>query len=134
MDLMVETAPGSRLATWRLDKWPVSGEIPAQRIADHRNLYLDYDGPLVDNRGYVLQVESGECDLTIEKVKRPAKPKIWRLTLHNPTGLRQLTLVRARTRWTATTLDPPPTDDAEKSKKVPWNSRIPRHPGKEDRN
>jgi hypothetical protein len=62
-DLMFETAPGSPLATWRGEMWPITTAAPLTRLADHRNAYLSYEGPLSENRGSVRQVESGEFRL-----------------------------------------------------------------------
>jgi hypothetical protein len=58
-DLMFETDPGSRLATWRSPQWPITGRTMTTRIADHRREYLEYEGPLSDNRGHVHRVEAG---------------------------------------------------------------------------
>ncbi len=58
-DLMLESGP--TLATWALEAFPNDGEtpIPARKLADHRPLYLDYEGPLSENRGTVRQVDAG---------------------------------------------------------------------------
>lgn len=59
-DLMLED--GAALLTWRLESLPVAGGEPivAERLGDHRVAYLDYEGPLGDNRGDVLRVDAGE--------------------------------------------------------------------------
>ena len=62
-DLMFETAPGSQLATWRSDVWPITRPTPVERLPDHRAAYLDYEGPVSNNRGRVSRVESGLCRL-----------------------------------------------------------------------
>ena len=62
-DLMVETGPGSTLASWRLNKWPVEQTMDAERLADHRREYLDYEGPVSGNRGVVRRVEAGKCEI-----------------------------------------------------------------------
>ncbi len=71
-DLMFEA--GSTLRTWRLSRPfaadPGSAEhdlhgsaevarIPAEELPDHRIEYLDYEGPVSNNRGSVKRVESG---------------------------------------------------------------------------
>lgn len=59
-DLMFES--GSALRTWSLGECPAAGvplTIPAERLADHRLAYLDYEGPVTDNRGQVSQVAAG---------------------------------------------------------------------------
>jgi hypothetical protein len=39
-DLMFETLPGSDLATWRSQAWPIEEPTPLTRLKDHRRLYL----------------------------------------------------------------------------------------------
>lgn len=57
-DLMIRD--GSRLLTWRLVQMPTRGAtVSAERIADHRLLYLDYEGPLSGNRGEVKRIDRG---------------------------------------------------------------------------
>lgn len=58
-DLLLETAAGCW--TWRLSESPLTAQvISAERIADHRPLYLDYEGPVSGNRGVVSQVDVGK--------------------------------------------------------------------------
>ena len=46
--------------TWRLLSEPAPDRcIPAERIADHRLLYLDYEGPVSGNRGTVTRWDAG---------------------------------------------------------------------------
>src|SRR5580765_1966878 len=52
-DLMFETDPGSPLATWRSPTWPITDPTLLERLADHRRDYLEYQGPLTNNRGEV---------------------------------------------------------------------------------
>jgi hypothetical protein len=59
-DLMVEH--GDVLLTWSLLREPVGQPalpLHARRINDHRKHYLDYEGPISDNRGWVRRVDSG---------------------------------------------------------------------------
>jgi len=42
---------------------PVSPTVPATRLADHRLDYLDYEGPLSDDRGSVRRVDYGTYNL-----------------------------------------------------------------------
>ena len=58
-DLMFETAEGSALATWRSPSWPPTGEQQVEKLPDHRRDYLDYEGPVSNDRGRVARVESG---------------------------------------------------------------------------
>lgn len=57
-DFLVE---GPELATtWRLMREPCVGEpILAEPIADHRLMYLDYEGPVSGDRGHVERVLAG---------------------------------------------------------------------------
>jgi len=64
-DLLIETSPGSLLATWRCPIWPITEPTPLTRLNDHRRLYLDFEGPLTGNRGTVRRVETGLCKLHI---------------------------------------------------------------------
>lgn len=57
-DLLLEVDGAA--ATWRLLARPEPGRpIPAERLPDHRLLYLDYEGPVSGNRGQVKRVHSG---------------------------------------------------------------------------
>lgn len=61
-DLMLDTNPDELLATWsfapqKLPLGPVS--IPAERLPDHRRIYLDYEGPIGGGRGTVRRIDSG---------------------------------------------------------------------------
>ena len=50
----------SACKTWRLLKSPeFSGPIPAEAIADHGLMYLDYEGPVSGQRGSVTRWDSG---------------------------------------------------------------------------
>ena len=59
-DLMfVEAEPAAKLATWRCPVWPVLGLTPVERLDDHRPDYLDYEGPVSNDRGRVDRVAGG---------------------------------------------------------------------------
>jgi len=48
------------LLAWALSKTPlVGGPNQAKRLADHRLIYLDYEGEISGNRGVVTQWDSG---------------------------------------------------------------------------
>lgn len=56
------------LATWQLSHNPAtrlvsnnSQPVAARRIADHRRVYLDYEGAISGNRGRVTRVDRGTC-------------------------------------------------------------------------
>ena len=67
-DLMLDI--GSVLATWQVtgellhigpSGWQVGpvDRLPSQRIADHRKLYLEYEGPISGGRGTVIRHDQG---------------------------------------------------------------------------
>ena len=58
-DLMFETEPGSALATYRLPTWPITGPTHIEKLTEHRRDYLDYQGPVSNNRGQVRRLASG---------------------------------------------------------------------------
>jgi hypothetical protein len=60
-DLFLEA--GEHLRTWRLLKRPLPHLlIPAESIAPHRLLYLDYEGPVSGGRGIVHRLDGGTFD------------------------------------------------------------------------
>lgn len=57
-DLMIEW--GDHLKTWRLFSPPNPGEsVRAEPLAQHRLMYLDYEGPVSGGRGTVTQWDAG---------------------------------------------------------------------------
>ncbi|MCX7679126.1 MAG: hypothetical protein N2316_07885 [Spirochaetes bacterium] len=69
-DFMIEI--GDALMTWRISatsiKKLIQGKkVRAARIADHRKMYLSYEGPISCNRGMVNIFDSGECQLISQK-------------------------------------------------------------------
>ncbi len=58
-DLMIETAPGSDLATWRVPHWPPGATDKFTVLPIHRKHYLEYEGPISGNRGSVHRIASG---------------------------------------------------------------------------
>lgn len=70
-DLMIEE--GNALATWRLPTALAQiGDMPtpAERIAQHRRVYLDYEGPVSGDRGSVSIHERGVCRLLVGREDR----------------------------------------------------------------
>ena len=67
-DLMLES--DGILRTWRLDSDPlIVGRIAATPLPDHRLLYLDYEGPVSNQRGHVLRWDRGEYEIVREDDK-----------------------------------------------------------------
>jgi len=58
-DLMLEKE--EVLLTWALDRLPTAGSsVEAERLPDHRLMYLDYEGPVSGDRGNVRRVDAGD--------------------------------------------------------------------------
>ncbi|RLS54554.1 MAG: hypothetical protein DWH91_11470 [Planctomycetota bacterium] len=73
-DLLLES--GEVAATWRLREEPGPGKtVPAERIADHRQLYLDYEGPVSGDRGTVTRWDAGTYHLQEQGIH------VWRVIL-----------------------------------------------------
>jgi hypothetical protein len=64
-DLMFETLPGSQLATWQSDSWPIERRTSLTRLRDHRRAYLDFQGEIPGHRGQVHQITRGTCEVEI---------------------------------------------------------------------
>jgi hypothetical protein len=73
-DFMLEHA--GVLKTWRLPVFPpVQGQkIQAQAIADHRLLYLNYEGPVSGNRGHVVRRDQGMYELLFDVASDQERP------------------------------------------------------------
>lgn len=56
-DLLLEA--GAVLRAWRLLGEPGAAPVPAEPNADHRTLYLDYEGPVSGGRGTVARWDAG---------------------------------------------------------------------------
>ena len=57
-DFMLES--GDFLRTWAIDEPIVPGGIfPARALGDHRKVYLEYEGEVGGNRGWVRRVDAG---------------------------------------------------------------------------
>lgn len=85
-DLMLEH--GGALWTWACERLPTAGEsVTAQRLADHRMDYLNYEGPVSGDRGVVTRVDSG----SYERVRTEAAPLQVRLAGAKLRGVLTLT-------------------------------------------
>ncbi len=61
-DFMIEGQDDLR--TWSLATLPREGASTfAEEIAGHRKMYLDYEGPLSDDRGSVSRVDQGSYEM-----------------------------------------------------------------------
>lgn len=77
-DLLVEVPDAERLITWRLSGNPLAqtGPIVTERIADHRRVYLEYEGPISGDRGEVRRLDRGAAEWSAHS------PELYRLKLH----------------------------------------------------
>jgi DNA polymerase Ligase (LigD) len=76
-DLLLED--GDVLLSWRLLAEPkASATIPVERIADHRKLYLDYEGPVSGDRGTVTRWDAGTFEWIEKEIA--ARLKGFRIT------------------------------------------------------
>jgi hypothetical protein len=81
-DLMIESEPGGPLETWRSDLWPIIAPTQLVHLPPHRRAYLDYEGPISNDRGQVHQVEAGGCTVEIGPEGRwTVTTQQWTLTL-----------------------------------------------------
>ncbi len=74
----------------RIDQLTVGQQLIARRIADHRPVYLGYEGPISDNRGSVSRLSRGTV-ISLEQ-----QPDIWHLEVswHSQTGVPQYQRLR----------------------------------------
>jgi hypothetical protein len=94
-DLMFETAPGSDLATWRVEHWPIESSQQATRLKDHRRAYLEFEGELTQRRGHVERVAAGTCTIEVGENAR------WRVTIRSGGSSQKLLLEQQdKEQWT----------------------------------
>ena len=73
-------------------------DVAAERLADHRPHYLDYEGPLSGDRGAVTRWDAGHYELESQS------PARWVVTLHGHQLTGQLVLqavAESPSQWTA---------------------------------
>ncbi|MFH0974253.1 MAG: DNA polymerase ligase N-terminal domain-containing protein [Spirochaetota bacterium] len=71
-DLMIEQSDADALLTWKIGLADMNlllsgSHVNAERLADHRKEYLDYEGPVSKGRGSVRIFDRGECTPLTEK-------------------------------------------------------------------
>ncbi len=72
-DVMFETSATGPLETWELLDEPHAGlTTQARRLLDHRREYLEYEGPVSRNRGWVTRWDEG----TYTRVKTGPKLRL----------------------------------------------------------
>lgn len=92
---------GDVLHTWALAELPNNAAssrlVAAERLADHRLAYLDYEGPVSGERGNVVRVDAGTFDVLAQSAD------CWRLAINGKLLNGRLTLERDESgerRWT----------------------------------
>ncbi len=95
-DFMLEA--GDTLKTWAMTQPPTAGvEIDCDELPNHRTAYLDYEGPISGERGFVAQWDRGtytvgrqnDAEWTVELAgERIAGCAVLRRTADNPTRWR----------------------------------------------
>ncbi|MER3415356.1 MAG: hypothetical protein C4297_03970 [Gemmataceae bacterium] len=67
-DFMLEIE--GRLQTWRVADLPTApgNLVPAQPLPDHRIVYLDYEGPISGDRGFVRRYDTGYYEVVSDYV------------------------------------------------------------------
>jgi hypothetical protein len=76
---MFETTEGSALTAWRSPSWPIDQPVSLTRLADHRREYLDYQGPLSGDRGFVKRIAGGLC-----RAECAADEPFWTIRFQDP--------------------------------------------------
>ena len=97
-DLMFECDPGSNLATWRSDAWPIFDPTPLKKLRNHRREFLSFEGALTGNRGQVTQIDAGAFEKSV------GADGVWHLSLQGEHGSTTLWLIPDEAneeRWTA---------------------------------
>jgi len=79
-DLMLSPPGAGWLWTWAIPVNPVRQELPlecgAERLSDHRRIYLDYQGLISDERGHVQQAAKGTCEI-LAWSEQQVKARLW---------------------------------------------------------
>ncbi len=110
---MLEVGPA--LQTWALRRVPIdwqsldlsqellaaSNSVEAERIADHRLAYLEYEGPVRGDRGHVRRLDAGEYRVGATATRysldgQTIRGEIEIAPLHGTSGACQLTYRSAR--------------------------------------
>lgn len=73
-DWLIDRPGAPRVPTFRCDASPASAEaFDADRLPDHRRIYLEYEGPISGDRGRVDRVASGRV---LEAALDDAAPRV----------------------------------------------------------
>lgn len=109
LDLLLEAGPALR--AWRLLGEPGAAPVPAEPNADHRLLYLDYEGPVSGGRGEVRLWDAGTFEWAEDGADRVV------VELRGGRLTARYALARTADGWTfgpfslASGMDAPPSQD-----------------------
>ena len=99
-DLMFETMSGSPLSSWRSATWPILNRTTITKIADHRRDYLDIEGQLSGDRGYVQRIVRGYFNPV------HISDGLWRITIRDLVATVELEFIRTTgDQWVAQPLE-----------------------------
>ncbi|GAB6167412.1 hypothetical protein JCM19992_34120 [Thermostilla marina] len=100
-DLLLETH--TRLWTFAVSEpprdWVKRERMPVERLPDHRRRYLEYEGPISDNRGAVSRCDAGDYVVLLRRDGRLRLAVETRL-LRGILELSASTTAEAPSRWT----------------------------------
>ena len=88
LDWMFEVADGGELWTFatpvidlNFAKLRTDHQIPMTRLPDHRRRYLDYEGPISNNRGSVTQIARGTHRVVTAALETDAERAVFRTSV-----------------------------------------------------
>jgi len=93
-DIMLED--DDALLTWSIKTIPGDGQsVAAQRLADHRSIYLEYEGAVSGHRGHVQRWDSG----TFETLRSSETEVVVRICGRHLSGVFNFQRIEATDRW-----------------------------------
>ncbi len=101
-DLMLSPPGAGQLWTWAIPVNPVHQPLPlkceAERLSDHRRVYLDYQGPISGSRGHVQQAAKGTSEVVVWSERQvEVRLRLDEATEHKDSFL--ISLTRQRSVW-----------------------------------
>jgi len=101
-DLMLSPPGVGRLWTWAIPVdplcQPLTFECEAERLPDHRRIYLDYQGPISGDRGQVRQAAKGTFEIVVWS-EQQVEVRLWLDEAADHKDSFLISLTRQRTAW-----------------------------------
>ena len=101
-DLMLSPSGVGRLWTWAIPVDPMHQELPfecdAERLSDHRRVYLDYQGPVSGDRGQVQQSAKGTFEIVVWS-EQQVEVRLWLDEAADHKDSFLISLTRQRSTW-----------------------------------